>query len=140
METERGLDAVKRNKELVRRLRAAGDAQDEATIDEIIADDFRAHVTGMPDADKDRWKQNVAMFYSAFSGLRGPIEEIVAEGDKVIVRTAFSGTHTGDFLSVPASGNHVRFDGYFTFRIADSKIVEEWGLMDMLGLMQQIGG
>ena len=79
------------------------------------------------------------MFYTAFSGLKGPIEDMAAEGDRAVMRVTLSRTHTGEFLGVPASGNSVKFQGYFTLRIAGGKVVEEWGLMDLMGLMQQIG-
>ncbi len=128
------------NKEVVRRLRAAGDARDEATLNEIIADGFVAHVAGMGDADKATWMRNVSMFYTAFSGLTGPINDLVAEGDRVALRLTFSGTHTADIFGVPASHKSVKFEGFFIFRLADGKIVEEWGCMDVAGLMQQIAG
>ena len=67
------------------------------------------------------------------------IEDIVAEGDKVVVRHTLRGTHTGEFMGIAPTGNEFSQMLTCIFRIADGKIEEVWWLADTLGLMQQLG-
>ncbi len=69
----------------------------------------------------------------------GTIEELIAEGDKVVNRFTWRGTHRGDFLGVPPTGNQVEVKGVVIDRFADGKIADTRILMDNLGLMQQLG-
>lgn len=82
-------------------------------------------------------------FYSnmrqAFPDLRIKIEDIISEGDKVVVRITAEGTHLGDGFGVGASGRRVIFGGIIITRIADGKIAESWNSLDQLGLLKQIG-
>ncbi|MBK8035347.1 MAG: ester cyclase [Chloroflexi bacterium] len=66
-------------------------------------------------------------------------EDLVAEGDKVVVRGMIHGVHTGPLLNILPTGKEVSFAIFITYRIANHKIVEHWMLVDMLTLMQQIG-
>jgi len=70
---------------------------------------------------------------------RTEIQELIAEGDKVVARVLMTGTHTGDFYGIPATGKSVEFTGVFIVRIADGKIVEHWGEEDSYGLLLQLG-
>jgi len=67
------------------------------------------------------------------------LEEIVAEGDMVVVRWRMHGTHTGEYMGVPPTGKVITNHGMSMYRIAGGKIVEDWAVMDMLGVMQQLG-
>jgi steroid delta-isomerase-like uncharacterized protein len=70
---------------------------------------------------------------------RTEIQDLVAEGDKVVARVLMTGTHTGDFYGIPATGKRVEFTGMYIARIADGKIVEHWGEEDAYGLLLQLG-
>ena len=70
---------------------------------------------------------------------RTEIQELIAEGDKVVARVIMTGTHTGDFYGTPATGRRVEFTGIYIVRIADGKIVEHWGEEDGVSLLQQLG-
>ena len=67
------------------------------------------------------------------------IQDLVAEGDKVVARVLMTGIHTGDFYGIPATGKRVEFTGVFIARIADGKIIEHWGEEDSYGLLLQLG-
>ena len=67
------------------------------------------------------------------------IDDLIAEGDKVVARITMTGTHTGDFYGIPATGVHVEFTGIYIVRIADGKIVEHWGEEDAVSLLTQLG-
>src|SRR5215213_4294009 len=84
-------------------------------------------------------KQKWAMFLAGLPDLRVTIEELVAEGDKVAVRRSYAGTHRGELLGIPPTGNQVRIGGISIFRLAEGKIAEHWEQLDRLALMQQLG-
>lgn len=78
-------------------------------------------------------------FRSAFPDSRLIADEVIAEGDKVVIRWSFSGTHQGTLLNLPASGKTVKWTGITIYRIIDRKVVEERGEEDFLGFLRQIG-
>ena len=67
------------------------------------------------------------------------IEDIIAEGDKVVVRWINSGTNIGDFLGIPATGKGFKTPGIDIYRLQDGKMVEHWHVVDQLSQMQQLG-
>jgi steroid delta-isomerase-like uncharacterized protein len=67
------------------------------------------------------------------------IQDLVAEGDTVVARVLMTGTHTGDFYGIPATGKRVEFTGVFIARIENGRIVEHWGEEDSYGLLLQLG-
>jgi predicted ester cyclase len=75
----------------------------------------------------------------AFPDLRLSIEEQVAEGDRVVTRVTFRGTHRGEFAGVAPTGREVAFAGTAVDRLADGKVVEMWHTANVHLLMQQIG-
>jgi steroid delta-isomerase-like uncharacterized protein len=84
-------------------------------------------------------KAAVTMLRSAFPDDHHTIEDLVAEGDKVVVRLTHNGTHQGTFLGLPPTGKHITNTSIHIFRFADGKLVEAWANRDDLGLMQQLG-
>jgi steroid delta-isomerase-like uncharacterized protein len=82
-------------------------------------------------------------FYNAlwggFPDLKINIDELVGEGDRVVWRITVTGTHTGSFQGVPATGKTVKFGAHYSFRLEDGKIVERWSTLDRLSLLVQIG-
>ena len=117
---------------------------DQAAMDELLAADFTFHYPSgvMPpgvSSDLEGYKQWVSMGLASFSDISCQADDIVAEGDKVVARWTWKGKHTGEFMGVPPTGKQVAITGISIFRIADGKIVEEWGEQDNLGMMQQLG-
>ena len=76
---------------------------------------------------------------TAFPGGKSTIEDLVAEGDKVVSRLTFRGTQTGDLMGIPPTGKTVTISETIIDRFADGKIVESWRLFDQMGMMQQLG-
>jgi steroid delta-isomerase-like uncharacterized protein len=143
MSTQKGgyLMSTEENKAIDRRLVEEGfNKGNMAILEEFIAVDCVDHAAppGMPPG-REGVKQFFAMFRSAFPDLHFTIEDVVAEGDKVVTRSTWHGTHRGDFLGLPATGKQVAVTGIDITRYADSKAVEHWGNQDLLGLMQQLG-
>ena len=80
-----------------------------------------------------------AVLHSAFPDLRATVEDEIADGDKVVVRSTWRGTHQGEFQGIPATGKQVSFPVIDIVRFENGKAVEHWGLVDAMSLMQQLG-
>jgi steroid delta-isomerase-like uncharacterized protein len=105
----------------------------------ISSSNYSFHFPGMQPMDWNTHQQFSAGIISAFPDFRHNIIEVVAERDKVSVRFNITGTHKGEFQGIPPTGKQVSFEGTEFFTIIDGKIVEEWVIVDMMGLLQQIG-
>ena len=132
------------NKDLVRRIYEAYNEafkkQNLAGVEELLAPDYVWHGTGgFPDMDRAGLKQMVPAFYTALPDLHYTVEDLIAEGDKVVSRFTARATHQGEFMGVPATGKVVTFTGIYISRFAGGKCVEDWFSGDMLGLLQQLG-
>ena len=77
--------------------------------------------------------------YTAFPDSHYTIEDLVAEGDRVVVRWTSRGTHRGPFRGVAPTGRRVGVTGISIYRMAGGKIVDEWAVADTLGLLEQLG-
>jgi steroid delta-isomerase-like uncharacterized protein len=109
-------------------------------VDALFAADFVDHSVppGLP-PDRAGVKMQFAMFFNAFPDLRVVIHDQVAEGDNVVTRKTFHGTHQGDLSGIPPTGQAVAFDVIDILRVQDGKITDHWNIVDQLGLMRQIG-
>lgn len=96
-------------------------------------------VPGMPDT-LEGLRQTLPAFRQAFSDIAIRIEETVSQGDMIGYRMFFTGTHAGDFMGIPPTGKRITMSETHIERIRDGKIVLHSGDIDMLGLMQQLGG
>jgi predicted ester cyclase len=84
-------------------------------------------------------KQEAADFRQGFPDVVSTIEDLIAEGDKVVARWRARATHQGEYMGIPPTGNRVEFTGISVYRIEAGKIAESWNVEDVLGLMRQIG-
>jgi len=84
-------------------------------------------------------KQTITMYLTAFPDLHFTVEDIIAEGDKLVARLTVQGTQKGEFMSIPPTGKYVKSTAIDINRFADGKSVEHWLEMDTLGLLQQLG-
>ena len=84
-------------------------------------------------------KDVMSMFFAAFPDLNSTIDLLLAEGDLVTGHMTTKGTHTGDFMGMPATGKKVSFSEVHTVRIANGKATEHWGVADSMAMMQQLG-
>ena len=67
------------------------------------------------------------------------VHDQVAEGDKVVTRKTFNGTHKGDFMGIPATNKRVEFGIIDIMRVSNGRIAEHWAVADLMSMMQQIG-
>ncbi len=111
-------------------------------LDKIAAADYINH----PQAHQPNFgggvegeKQFISMYRSAFPDVQMTIEDMLAEGDKVVVRWTGRGTHNGELMGIPPTGKQATVTGIAILRITDGKLAEGWGEFDALGMMQQLG-
>lgn len=128
------------NKALMRRVYEEIYNQKNLTlIDELAAADFVFHGGSRAIQGREAYKQFALMYIAAFPDLHFTIEDMIAEGDTVVVRHTLRGTHKGDFMGIPPTGKQATVTGITITRIANGKGVETWADGDDLGLMQQLG-
>jgi steroid delta-isomerase-like uncharacterized protein len=134
--------STEENKATFRRYVEEGWAKDGVEVaDEVFAEGYVAH---QPDgSEQERGPEDVKQFLrqyrEAFPDLQITIEDQIAEGDKVVIRLTASGTHQGEFMGIPPTGNRAAWTEIHVCRIADGKLVEHWANLDQLGMMQQLG-
>lgn len=109
-------------------------------LDEIVAADAYDHsaAPGMPPG-VEGYKRFVTILRTAFPDLEYTIDQQLAEGDLVATRVTGRGTHSGDFMGIPPTGQRVTWTQTHLSRMVDGKMVEHWADMDQLGLLQQLG-
>jgi steroid delta-isomerase-like uncharacterized protein len=116
------------NKTLARRwfeeLFSRGDVD---TANEILSAEFVDHLPREEERGIEELKHYVTIYRTAFPDIEDTVEDIVAEGDKVVVRWRSRGTHQGEFMGVAPTGRHVAFTGMRLFRIAGGVIAESSG-------------
>jgi steroid delta-isomerase-like uncharacterized protein len=107
---------------------------------ELVADDFVEHEElPVPASGKEGVLELFRMLRSAFPDMAMSVEDCIVSGNKAVARVRCTGTHKGEFMGIPASGQPTDMQLIDIMRIDDGLIREHWGVTDMLALMQQIG-
>ena len=125
------------NKQLVRRWIAFANAGFVGSVNEFIASDYVGHLGGT-DMDRSELERLEREFRVAFPDTRHSIDELIAENDRVVLRTTARATHRGDFQGIARTDRHVEFTAMVIYRIYDGKIAESWGEIDFLRLMREL--
>ncbi|MEU3606438.1 ester cyclase [Streptomyces sp. NPDC035033] len=109
-------------------------------IDEFVAPDvdFRPPVP-MGEAGARALKRVWETLLTAFPDIRVTVEETVAEGDRIVSRNTVTGTHLGDYRGLAPTGRTVEYGEIFIFRVADGRITEIRGVVDVLAQLRQLG-
>jgi len=131
---------LEENKALVRRGFEELNKQNWAILNELSVPDYVWHQPGRPKPlTREETEQFERTLWAAFPDGRLTIEDMIAEGDKVVTRYTWRGTHKGDYLGIPATGKEVACTSISISRIAEGKVAEEWEEFDALGFMVQLG-
>jgi predicted ester cyclase len=128
------------NKLLARRvLEKVFPANDDVALRELISDRFVNHEA--PNGTPPRLGSITTfmhMLNQAFSEQRWEIHDVLADGDKVVIRCTHSGVHTGDFFGLPATGRRFAYNQMHIVRFDNGKGVEHWAVRDDASLMRQL--
>jgi predicted ester cyclase len=128
-----------RNKAVIRRfVEEVQNNRDWSVYDELNDPDFVNLSPGAP-ADREGGKAYLSGFLGAFPDARITIEDMIAEGDQVVTKKTFAGTHTADLGDIPATGRRVEVQYVDIMRVRNGRIVEHWHALDQLSLLQQLG-
>ena len=110
------------------------------TIDEVVEPDALIR-TPLPieATGAEALKEVFARLHRAFPDLHITIEDLIAEGDKVVARNTVTGTHQGEYMGLPPTGKSITYNEIFIVRFANDRIAETWGVVDVLSQMRQLG-
>jgi steroid delta-isomerase-like uncharacterized protein len=128
------------NKAAVRQFNESFNAGDLDGAVAVFAPHAVIHNSGAPDPlNVEGFKQFGGVFLTAFPGGTLTIADLLVDGDKVVSRITYRGTHTGDMMGIPPTGKSVTVSAMIIDQFVDGKIVESWRLFDQMGMMQQLG-
>ena len=135
---------MERNKSLARRFSDAMNTNDaeiiSRTIDELVEPDATVRTPLPSDATGAQLlKQVWTVLLLAFPDLHLNVEDLIGEDDKVVARIVVTGTHLGDYMGLEPTGKSIAYDEIFIFRFGNGRVVETWGVVDVLSQMRQLG-
>ncbi|MCX6690114.1 MAG: ester cyclase [Methanoregula sp.] len=131
----------KANIAIVRKFFEVGPSKgDLAAADALLHPEFSLHTPlPTPGPGVEAMNNVITTCRAAFYGLHVTVDDILADGDKVIARFTARGVHKGEFVGLPSTGKPITMTGIEIFRIKEKKIAELWGEANLMGLMQQLG-
>ena len=132
--------SVEENKAIAHRMIEESNKYNSDAIDEIFATNFINHNPSFGTTpDREGYKQYIAMLLGAFPDIQLVPEDIIAEGDKVVMRLRGQGTHKGELMGIPPAGKQINISTIGIVRIENGKVAERWNISDQLSMMQQLG-
>jgi steroid delta-isomerase-like uncharacterized protein len=140
-ETSQAQSETERNKAVIRQfVEEVQNKKDWGAYDDLNHPEFvnLSSPPGIP-SDREGGKVYLGAFLSAFPDSQFTIDDMIAEGDQVVTKKTFTGTHTAEFVGIPATGKRVTLQFVDIMRVRDGQIVEHWLSMDQLSFMQQLG-
>ena len=132
MSTEKNIAIARRH------IEEAVNKKNPGVWDEIMSNDYVLHHPQIPPG-RDGYKAVMAMFWKAFPDVHVTIEDVIGEGDKVVLRYTERATHREEFMGIAPKGKRYEKTGIIICRIANGQMVESWFEEDWLGCMQQLG-
>jgi steroid delta-isomerase-like uncharacterized protein len=135
--------STEQNKALVRRyfdaLNTAWQTGDFSPLDRFLAADYVYYSEPEPIRGRDGFRALTGAYRAGFPDVRFNVEDVIAEGDQVLVRFTGVGTHQGEFLGIAPTGKKITVSVLDLLRLRDGQIVEDWERFDLLNMLQQLG-
>ena len=133
--------ATEQNKNIMRRFwEEVFNGRNFDLIDELFAKNWVYHgPAGQEIHGPEGLKQYLTIYFNAFPDLHAKVEDVFAEGDRVVSRATCSGTHKGDLMGIAPTGKQATIPAICISRFSGNKVAEDWELVDLLGMMQQLG-
>jgi len=133
-----------RNKALVLQMyEEVWNKKNHAFIEQAVSSDFVDHPAKrffrVPQQGRESLYEAARGFHKGMPDFHDRMIQVIAEGDRVVYLGEITGTHTGELFGVPPSGKPVKIMEINYLRMQDGKIIEQWGIFDVMGMMQQIG-
>lgn len=109
-------------------------------VDQIAVENYVEHdpFPGQGDGRADL-RARVALILAAMNPLRFEVQDMIAEGDRVVVRWVQQGSQSGSFMGIPPTGRQYTFAGIDVHRLRDGLMAEHWHVVDLFSLLQQLG-
>ena len=133
------LESTQHNKTIARQFFMEQDQRKGPLAPEIVAKDYVARIGSNPPMDFDGHSGFGVMFYTGFPDIYHTIDDVIGEGDKAVVRFTLRGSHTGDFMGIPATGRPIEVSAIAMLTFVDGKVAQLNAQFDQLGMMQQLG-
>lgn len=125
---------------VIRRWMDAWNTKDIDTAVQLLAPDYVRHDANLPDVVGPRAQRDfLDGMFRAFPDLTLRTERLIAQDHLVAVHLTAHGTHRGEFMGIPATDREATVQAVDIYRLADGRIAEQWVIIDVLGLMQQLG-
>ena len=109
-------------------------------LDELLDPQFRSHAASGESIDRDQYRAAVAATLAAFPDLAVSVEEQVGEHDLVATRWTATGTHAGALFGIEPTRRRVRVSAMHMHRVSSGRLIEHWEVIDLHGLLEQLGG
>jgi steroid delta-isomerase-like uncharacterized protein len=106
-------------------------------LEKFVAADYVEHTDGFQGVEP--FRQQVAAFRAGFPDLHVTIDDLLVEGDRFASRTTVTGTHTGDLMGMPATGQRISVEAVDIGRIENGQAKERWGGLNMYSMLTQLG-
>ena len=129
--------SLEENKAIVRGFIEAYNKRNIDSLDDFVAPDYVDHIWQLQGLES--LKQGLMLGFKGFPDWHEAIEDIIAEGDKVWVYLAYTGTHTGEMFGITPTGNKITTTAVDIYRIVNGKLAEYWNVTDKLGLLKPQG-
>lgn len=130
--------SLEENKAAIRQLYDAMNQRDWEALERAFAPDYVHHSSPEHDMSLDQLRQVMVGFTTAFPDLHAEIDELIAEGNKVMVRWTQRATHSSEFMGIPPTGKHITWSGINIFRVVDGKIMEDTPYWDFSVILRQL--
>ena len=131
---------TEQNKAVIRRfVEEVQNQKNWDAYDELNDPEFVNHSAPPGMADKEGSKRYLGAFLDAFPDSQVTVDDMIAEGDQVVTKKTFRGTHTAEFAGIPPTGKPVTLQYVDIMRVREGRIIEHWLSMDQLSFMQQLG-
>ena len=131
--------SLEQNKAIAIKMYRAFDRQDIEQGRKYMANNIVGHgMDGVTRKGVDAFIEYAMSMFGVFPDGYHQIDEAIAEGEKVVTRGIFRGTHKGELMGIPATGRQIEFSFVHIDRVVDAKIVHHWGQADIFSMMQQL--
>ena len=128
---------LEKHKDLIRRWIDCSNSGFPGKFDEFFSIDYIGHL-GATSMDRDELERLERQFSAAFPDAYHAIDDVIAEGDRVVLRTTARATHRGNFEGIAPTDRSVEFTGLVVYRIEAGRIAESWGEIDFLRLIREL--